>query len=195
VNDTLIAAFGSFEFYFDATLLVAISGVVWTLARRLAQLVFFQMALRTRTVELTFHANADVPPEISALKLLVIRYGNDLYLKELASDQERHHGRLRNRVQTVEIKDVPDGGKLILARLRIHKRLGTQFKFFVDVEGDAAPVVAHLKTHDAIKDVDVTPRPVRNGQDKGRKRLFFLVADFEQVKTIEGFTNNMIYPV
>lgn len=195
MTDTLVAALGSFEFYLDATLLVALSGAAWTFAQRLAQLLLFRLSLRTRTVELTFQANADVPREIAALKLLMIRYGNDTYLKELASDQDRHHGRLRNSVQRVQVEEARDGSKRIVAKLRIHKRLGTQFKFFVDVEGDAAPVVAYLKTHPAIQSIDVTPRPVRQGEGRGRKRLFFLVTEFDQVKTVDGFTNNMIYPV
>ncbi len=181
--------------YVDATLLVALFGIVWGFAQRVAGWVFFQMSLRTRTVELDFHTNADVPAEISALKLLIIRYGNDTYLKELASDTERHHGRLRNSVHSVQVKDAEDGGKLIVAKLRIHKRLGTQFKFFVDVEGETDRVVSYLKTHAAIDDVDVTPQLVYQGKSRGHKRLFFLVKDFEEVRTVDGFVNNMIYPV
>lgn len=195
MSEALISAMGSVGFYVDTTLLVALAGAAWTVARHFMQLLLFRLSLRTRKVELTFKANADVPKEISALKLLMIRYGNDTYLRDLASDVERHHGRLRNRVSKVHVAEAEDGGKTITARLRIHKRLGTQFKFFVDVEGDAEAVVAYLETHDAIKQVDVTPRPVRNGRDKGRKRLFFLVSHFEQVTTVDGFVNNMIYPV
>ena len=195
MTEELIAEFGSFRFYFDTTLLIALAGVAWTIARRAAQAFYFQLSLRTRRVTLTFHAKAQVPPELTALKLLVIRYGNDTYMKEIASDLERHHGRLRNSVQRVEVDDAEDGGKLISAKLRVHKRLGTQFKFFVDVDGDPEPVKKYLEAHDRISAVDVTPRPVRADGQKDRKRLFFLVNDFEQVTTVDGFVNNMIYPV
>lgn len=178
--------------YVDATLLVALFGVAWAFGQRVAGWLFVQMSLRTRAAELDFHTNADVPSKISALKLLVIRYGNDTYLKELASDRERHHDRLRNSLHSVQVKDAEDGGKLSVSKLRIHQRLRTQFKFFVDVDGKTDRVVAYLKTHAGA---DVTPRLVQKRQNRGHKRPFFLVKDFDEVRTVDGFANNMIYPV
>ena len=187
--DDLLALLGSARFWLDAAILTAIVRFVWTVVQKLSERLLFALSLRTRTIEVTFDAHPDVPSEIEALRYLFIRYGNDTYLKELASDQERHHGRLRNIVRKVEVSDLPDGGKRIKLRLKVHKRLGTQFKLFVDVAGDPAAVARYLNSHPNVYEVESSPRP------GNRSRVFFLVRDFPTITTVDGFENNMIWPV
>ena len=192
--DELAAKVGSFELYVDVTLLVAIAGFVWTIARKLAQEAYFMASLRIRTVEFILHANSEVPENIKSLNLLFVRYGNDTYLSSLASDQERYHGRLRNKI--IKVADTPpEEGGLIRVWLRVHKRLGVQFKFFVEVEGDPKPVVDYLKSHDSISDVSANERPAMRLGETPRYRIFFLVDRLATVKTVDGFTNNFIFPV
>ncbi len=192
--DNLIAKVGSYEFYFDVTLLVALAGVVWTFARRIAQELYFLLSLRTRQIEFELQAKESVPRNITGLNLLFIRYGNDTYLTNLASDQERYHGRLRNKV--IHLLDrPPEDGKPIRVKLRVHKRLGTQFKFFVDVAGDPEPVLAYLEAHDTISDVSSKERPAIQIGDTPRHRIFFLIDRLDTVKTIDGFVNNFVFPV
>jgi hypothetical protein len=187
--DEFLTHFGSARFWLDATILTGLVGFVWTVVRRLGELALFRLSLRTRLIEVVFHAKADVPPEIAALKCLVIRYGNDTYLREMASDAERFHGRLRNKVVPVRVETLPDGQRKIILRIKMHRRLGTQFKFFVDVHGDTDPVVSYLESHENIHAVEPSPRPGH------KKRVFFLVRDYPTVTTVDGFENNMIFPV
>lgn len=100
--------------------------------------------------------------EVKAYCLLV-RYGTDLYFEKLASDQEKYEGRLQNRVlknrTAIRWKfDVKDRITLLkglkyswrrvcgwniveedaewltpVFKLPVHSRLGTQFKFFLEV--------------------------------------------------------------
>jgi hypothetical protein len=192
--DTLIAHFGTYDIYFDVTLLVALAGVVWTFARRAAEELYFLMSLRTRQIEFELQAREGVPEGITSLNLLFIRYGNDTYLANLASDRERYHGRLRNKV--IQLLDAPPkGGAPIRVRMRVHKRLGTQFKFFVDVTGDPGPVVAYLEQHETICDVSCNLRPAIRIGDAPRHRIFFLLDRLDMVETVDGFTNNFIFPV
>ncbi len=124
IHDDLITRFGTYELYFNVTLLIAIAGIVWTFARRLAKEVNFLLSLRTRQIEFALQAKENVPENIDSLNLLFIRYGNDTYLSNLANGQERYHGRLRNKV--IRIADhLAKSGAAIKVKLRLHKRLGT----------------------------------------------------------------------
>ncbi len=55
------------------------------------------------------------------LYCLVVRFGTDDYLASMASEQERHQGRLINRVVEIE-RDA--------LLLPVHRKLGTQFKLY-----------------------------------------------------------------
>ena len=187
--DTAADYFGSGKFWFDATILTALASFVWSLIRRLTEIALFRIALRTKEIDVSFRARPDVPDELHALRCLMVRYGNDAYLHEMASDLERYHGRLRNRILPVTVSECEDGGRRVTLRIKLHKRLGTQFKFFVDVMGDPEPVIAYLGAHENVYDISLSPRP---GQ---KKRIFFLVRDYPSITTIDGFENNMIWPV
>ncbi|WP_135501795.1 hypothetical protein [Roseovarius aestuariivivens] len=184
-----IDALGTASFWLDAAIVTAIVRFVWTVVQRLSDALLFRLSLRTKVIEVSFEARPDVPPEIEALKYLFIRYGNDTYLRELASDQEKHHGKLQNRVYAVTVDPPLNGVRRIRVKLRVHKRLGTQFKFFVDVKGETGPVISYLESHDNIYKVEASPRP------GDKKRVFFLVKDYPEIETVDGFRNNMIFPV
>lgn len=194
VFDNLIAKFGSFEFYFDVTLLVAIAGVVWTFARKIAQELYFLFSLRTYQIELELNPKGQAPQSINNLNVLVIRYGNEKYLEQHASDRERHHGRLQNKIVRVVDRPTNNDGP-VRVKLKVHKRLGTQFKFFVDVSGDPKSAVAYLESHESVSDVFCKALPKVSVGETKQHRIFFLVNRLDTVKTVEGIVNNFIFPV
>ena len=179
---------GSLDFWLNSAFLIAMTRVLWTVVQRATEWAIFAASIRTKLATFTIPAQASRPEEIKACKIIFVRYGNDQYLKELASDQEKNHGRLRNKVYPVDVIEQADGSVLIQFKIRIHVRLGTQFKLFVDVEGDIAPVVAYLESHDNVSEVSPSLRP-------DKTRVFFLVNDFPVTTTVEGFENNIIWPV
>lgn len=192
--DNLPGVLGDFNIFVDTTLLVSIIAVVWTFARRLAQEAYFRLSIRTQQITFPLEPHADIPGNIESLNYLFIRYGNDTYMQWLASDQDRHHGRLRNKIICVTRK-MPKPGEQITVKMRVHKRLGTQFKFFVDVTGDPEPVEAYLKAHSSTDDISCKPIPRSKPGGPDRYRLFFLVTRLDEVKTIDNLRNNFIYPV
>lgn len=193
--DDLTAKVGSLELYIDVTLLVALAGVVWAVASRLGQELYFLLSLRTREIEIELQAKTEIPDAITGLHLLFVRYGNDTYLRDLASDREKYHGRLRNKVKQIRIDRTAIGHKPFKVPLRIHKRLGSQFKLFVEVEGDPAPVVAYLDGHETIEAVEVATRPFGGKHGSGRSRVWFLLSRVDTVETVDGFRNNFVFPV
>lgn len=192
--DTLAARIGTLELYLDATLLVALAGIVWTVASRVTQEIYFKLALRTRKFEFLLTADEGVPENIESLNLLFIRYGNDTYLTNLASDQEKYHGRLRNKVIKV-LDRPPESAQPIRVNINVHRRLGTQFKFFIEVRGDPQAAIDYLTKHDTISDISSRERPAIRLGEVPRHRIFFLVDRLDVVETVDGFKNNFIFPV
>lgn len=188
------------EFWLNSALLLALARALWVIVGKATEALVFRMALRTTTLTVRLLARASPPPAIKAVRLLFIRHGNDTYIQHLASDQERNHGRLKNSIQPVRVTQSGEGVALGFS-VKVHNRLGTQFKMFIEVEpeGQWTPrdirdnpsvkaVLDYLALHDNVDDIGISARP-------GRVRIFFLLRDFDEVTTVEGFRNNMIWPV
>ena len=121
-----------------------------------------------------------------SLRCLFVRYGTDAYIERLASQQEKYEGRLRNRVLPVELTPKGEVNYAHFA-IRVHKRLGTQFKLFINCpdETRAADTAKHLRDLAfCIRNVDV----VNVG---GAWRVWFLLTNYGSVLTVEGFENNL----
>jgi hypothetical protein len=184
----IASRFWSPELWVNTTILLTLGRVLWVAVGKLTESALFRLSLRTQKVSFTLSARGDRPAEITSLNVLFIRHGSDDYLRNLASDQEKHHGRLRNKTRRIKTRTDADGNIIVAFDVDVHKRIGTQFKLFVDVQGDLEPVLDYLKSHDNVYDIGVSSNP-------NAVRVFFLLRDFAETKTVDGFTNNMIWPV
>jgi hypothetical protein len=73
-----------------------------------------------------------LPDEIP-IHCLLIRYGTDSYIARMASDRERLEGRRRHEISHHKlVLDRRDGSYSSEIRLKVHRRLGTQFKLFIE---------------------------------------------------------------
>jgi hypothetical protein len=144
---------------------------------------------RTHTVAL---ARKKLPFDVGILKpqCLIVRYGTDRYLRHLASDREKHDGRLQNRKIAVPITAHPDGSTTFRLRIPDHKRLGTQFKCFVDLQDDSR--VAEVL--EFLADCQSILSPERSASPLHPNRIYFLVSTFDVVRTIDNQRNNMCFP-
>jgi hypothetical protein len=153
-----------------------------------ARNVPFTIPLSKRTAKVEFEKIED---SIDKVACLLVRYGTDQYVGRLASDQEKYEGRLKNKVLPASIR-IDEAGLVILTlRLPVHKRIGTQFRCFIDVSevGNLEDVKEFLESCEGIKNVDIS-RGIRP------KRILFLLDEnpFGIVETIDKITNNMIFP-
>lgn len=123
-------------------------------------------------------------------RCLVVRYGTDNYIERLASDREKYDGRLQNRAITVPITVHEDGSTGFRLSVPVHKRLGTQFKCFVDVldSSKTAEIFEFLSRCPSILSPDRSSSPLH------RDRIYFLLNDFAVTDSIDGHKNNMCYP-
>ena len=126
---------------------------------------------------------------INGFYCLIVRYGTDQYVSTLASDQEKYEGRLKNEKREISINFDSSGNTILTLVLPVHKRMGTQFKCFVEAKNEelVEPAVKFLQDCDRIRDVSVSKSIHTN-------RIYFLIDSFGEATTIEGFKNNMIFP-
>lgn len=119
-------------------------------------------------------------------KCLIIRYGTDQYIKDMANDQERYDGRLRNNV--IDGKLDSDGN--VTFNIPLHKRIGTQFKLFMELESEEdTKLLLEYKNYTNIYDLGRASSPF------AKYRIFFLLNSYGTVKTVDGLENNMLFPI
>jgi hypothetical protein len=58
---------------------------------------------------------------------LIVRYGSDGFLRDLATENDRKDGRLQLRIKRCHIRHDNMGKALLHFKLPVHRRIGTQF--------------------------------------------------------------------
>ncbi len=187
-----IALFG---FILDIGLISFIACMVWFTLKLLGRFVTDALEIqnnRHRLViarGLTRHDFEQVRKAIRGWKLLLIRYGSDEYLRSMAGEADRNVGRPRYASIPMRLSLSPTGEVLLSWALPVHRRLGTQFRCFIDTrKGDMGPSVltGMLKHYDEIDVVEPeVPEPTR---------VYFTLKRFPVVTTAEGVRHNLVRP-
>jgi hypothetical protein len=189
-----LSKFALVDFLLDAALLTTVVTFIgklsWTAASELVWWVY-RWTLRKPQKHKVVVAKTKIPFEKGVAKVccLVVRYGTDQYIEHMASDREKHDGRLLNEVLPVRV--IRDGDSVSFEiDLPVHKRLGTQFKCYVDVPkgGPATEIQNFLSGLPDIHEVS------DSSSLNGGNRIFFLIKRFATVTTVDGFNNNMCFP-
>lgn len=131
---------------------------------------------------------------------LTIRYGLDEYLERLASEQEKFEGRTRLRIDRFVFRLDREArtyrGKLAI---RVHKRLGTQFKLFIEADGNrhAESIRKLLQSLEGVVEV-------ARSDYGARPKVWFLLDQFHILDVTGGaashrdeerIRNNFYFPV
>jgi hypothetical protein len=191
----MVQKMASAEFLLDAAVLTMVLAFVsklsWAAASSLVRQVHTWFLSKPQEHRIVV-AKTAVPFEKGSAEIfcLIVRYGSDQYIEHMASDREKYDGRLINKAVKVQVERAEDGLVSFLLDLPVHKRLGTQFKCYVDVKpgGPKDAVLEFLSSHDGIHDVSTS------SSLKGGERIYFLLKKFATVTTVEGFQNNMCFP-
>ena len=130
----------------------------------------------------------------AAFYCLIVRYGTDNYIRDMANEQEKFEGQLQNRIIPVKVTvkvNVTKSDRFFLEiKLPVHKRIGTQFKCFATVKDDFQLEALYL-----ILEKCKNIHGVSKSSSQFKNRVYFLLKDFETVKTVDGIENNMCFPV
>ena len=173
---------------YDGSIVVAVfslvAGLVFGALRLLARWMRYHLSSPLARCTVVILDSAGCIPDATGtgegdyrLFCLLVRHGRDEYLEKMASDQERYEGRLLNRV--IRITDLSAAG-LATFELPVHRRLGTQFKLFI--EGRDGDTVDRLVGAPCFFDGD------RDGN-----KIWFLHQGFPIVDTLDDHRNNY-YP-
>ena len=138
---------------------------------------------------LTRHDFEQVRKAIRGWKLLLIRYGSDEYLRTMAGEGDRNVGRPRYTSIAMKLSLSPTGEVLLSWSLPVHRRLGTQFRCYIDTKkGDMGPSVltGMLRHYDEIEVVE--PEVAEPS------RVYFTLKRFPVVITAEGLRQNLVRP-
>jgi len=173
-----------------AAILVAIARISWSLVGYLMRIASFYLSRRVTPYVMEFGPIENVPKAISGVYCQVVRFGTDLYIEKMASDQERYEGRLQSKVFQLDTRRNADGELIVHFKLPVHKRIGTQFKLFVRVRDakDLPAVEAFLKQLKSVSNVDAS-------RFQSPPKVSFTIDRFPIVSTVEGIKNNFCYPV
>jgi hypothetical protein len=135
---------------------------------------------------------------------LLVRFGRDGYLRDLASEQEKIIGKALHRQKFIWPK--PSGMRLFFWRqppgplgvlkmdVPIHGQLGTQFKCFVDaqepIEQNVPKIMSALRRTRCV-----LPRSVERSDGLYRGRIYFLLRNVYVEVVDSKVRNNYIFPV
>lgn len=175
------------ELALNAAVLAVIFKIIWTFFSEVFNRVREWLSREIKHVNINLGSYHEYLVNKAHFKCLIVRYGTDQYLGTLASDYEKFTGRLRNKEIPIKIEGSEDV-RLIL-RLPVHRRIGTQFKCYVDVvDNDSVQFVkSRLMDCAAIEDISESSSPNVN-------RFYFLISNVGTAVTVDGIKNNMFFP-
>jgi len=132
--------------------------------------------------------------EYGDFKCLIIRFGTDQYLRDMADDKEKRIGRLRNEIINLSASAYKHEKKTsVNLCLPVHKRLGVQFKVFFDIKEQWIETEAASKIFTEFRKAGL--KPAISSSPFHKKRIFILLPEFGTIETVDGIKNNMCFPI
>jgi hypothetical protein len=175
--------------------ITAVVYAVWALLRYVfatAADLFEVTSVRQKIViarGLTRHDFEQVRKGIKAWKLLVVRYGSDDYLRHMAGEADRQAGRTRFDVVRMKLALSPVGEVTLAWSLPVHRRLGSQFRCYVDIrpDGAGAEVLTGMLRH--YDEIELLP-----AETQDPRRVYFLLKRFTIITAADGMRQNFMLP-
>jgi hypothetical protein len=129
---------------------------------------------------------------------LFVRFGHDEIVKDLQGALRKDADR---KIRDIDANPHCKENELRVSfDIRVHKDLGVQFKCWVETVEEyydkLLETVRLLKEESNRKTIALIDDPelAKKVRISPRLRIYFIVKDFREVTTPEGFTNNFIYP-
>ncbi|WP_264716265.1 hypothetical protein [Limobrevibacterium gyesilva] len=182
-------------FIMSVMLVTGLVWAVWNGLRLIGALAADMLEVQSTTQRiviargLTRHDYEQVRKGIRAWHLLLVRYGNDDYLRSMAGEADRQVGRPRYTIVPMRLALSPTGEVTLKWSLPVHRRLGTQFRCYIEIRpGGSGPAVltGMLKHYDEIEVLDP--------EVESPTRAYFLLKRFRVVTTAEGVRQNFVSP-
>jgi len=147
----------------------------------------FRMETTEISIRLEFKNVYENEKELLELpySVLLVRYGKDEIKehKELMNKMFKFEGRSNQKI----------------AKLRVHKVLGAQFKCFVDYAVWYSHTAVDYKSEDQFSKIKNFLerngfKEISHDDDKFKKRVWFIHPDYSICTTTDGYINNFVHP-
>ena len=138
---------------------------------------------------LTRHDFDQIRKGVRAWHLLLVRYGSDEYLRTMAGEADKQAGRTRYEIIGMKISLSPIGEVILQWKLPVHRRLGTQFRCYIDIRADGAGtevLTGMLRHYDEIE--------VLTSEVGTPTRVYFLLRRYRTVASADGGRQNIVLP-
>lgn len=176
------------NFFLNSAILTAIVKIVCVLISELLKKIrsFWMKNIQYFNIPLE---SSEIIDNTVKFYCLVIRYGTDNYIKDMASNQEKYDGRLQNKVIPINTCRGKEKDLSLELKLPVHNRIGTQFKCFAEIQDSRKvdDLYSILEKCQRIYDISKSSSQFKN-------RIYFLLQDFVTITTVEGIDNNMCFP-
>ena len=163
-----------------SNIVASIIGIfIWLFTKEIYYFLKDKLKYRMETIEiqiiLKFKNVDENEKEFLELKysVLLVRHGKD---------EVKESGNLLNKMLEFE------GYNPKVAKLRVHKVLGTQFKCFVDYKsGEQFGKIKSFLEKNGFKEVS-------QDDDRYKNRAWFIHPDYSTRITVDGYINNFVHP-
>ena len=138
---------------------------------------------------LTRHDFEQIRKGVRAWHLLLVRYGSDDYLRTMAGEADKQAGRTRYDIIKMRLALSPIGEVTLSWKLPVHRRLGTQFRCYIDIRADGTGtevLTGMLRHYDEIE--------VLASEVGVPKRVYFLLRRYRTVASADGGRQNIVLP-
>jgi hypothetical protein len=138
---------------------------------------------------LTKHDFDQVRKSIKGWNVLLVRYGTEDYLRAMAGEGDRTIGRPRFSTSPMSLSLSGNGEVILNFSLSIHRRLGTQFRCFIETRGESTgpSVLTGMLRH--YDEIDIIEPEVENPT-----RIYFLLRRYATITTADGIKQNFVHP-
>ena len=194
----MISAMDPMEVAQTTGIIAAVGTVINAATRGVLNAVTTWYHSRIKTYVIT--ARAQIPATLKekiSFHCLIVRYGTDQYIEKMASEIDRQNGQLQNRILNVKSSGGAHGSETeFTLALPVHRRLGTQFKCFVDARKDALPKDKDAFIREVKKFLESSKiaTDISTSSSEHHCRVYFLLSRFAAVETVDGFQNNHCFP-
>jgi hypothetical protein len=176
------------SFFLNSAILTVLVRLVWSVISVLLNKIRYLWMKKVQSFVIPLESSETID-SLTRFYCLVIRYGTDNYIRDMANDQEKYDGRLQNKIIPINVRKDKENNLSLKLKLPVHKRIGTQFKCFAEVQDSRKvdELCSILEKCRRVYDISKSSSQFKN-------RIYFLLQDFGTVKTVEGIENNMCFP-
>jgi len=160
--------------------------VLWLLGQ-LYDFLRFKLLPIAKKYTLELEVQRDEILGLADFYCLIVRYGTDGFLRDLATDNDRKDGKLQLRIKRCRLAYDKKGTAFLKFKLPVHRRIGTQFKCFAEPKaGNDDKVLNILKSCKRLSGVQKSHSVYDN-------RIYFLLNEpYAQVYSVEELVERKI---